>query len=211
MQPSFVAKPVAIKPAVETDWANLETPPWGADPQGPGPVGAPTWDTVPPNPLAKASAPPRPGQVWDGILPGPPGSRSRPTIDPEDSKNWIRVEMSDLESRKAARAETMVQPQPKVKAAVVVGAEAPVNRSAASLKRARQKEAKEQAAKLLVPEYIATGMPGSSNGLRPQTPEHTPAPSDGDDDAEERELLAKMEARGETSGPEPVRLCRARW
>ena len=107
--------------------------------------------------------------------------------------------MTDLLSRKAGRAETLVQPAPKAKAEPMVVD--PSIRSAASLKRQRKKEEKELAAKVQVQEYLSTGAvkaqePGyvssgaaSSNGggLRPETPSNS-------DDEEERELLAKMAA-----------------
>ena len=130
-----------------------------------------------------------------------PGSVGKMTVDVAGAKEWVKVEMTDLLARRAGKAETLVQ-EAKVQEAKKKQPPAPApegERSAASIKRARKKlEARMGVAPAAA--YVATGMAGSSNGLRPSTPISSVAASDDegeaeDDDAkEERELLSRMQA-----------------
>ena len=118
MQPSFMAKAAPVTPGARggkkadtTNWSAMATPPWGVDPGGPEPAVA-SWAAVPPNPLSqplpkpKAPPPPPDDDLWDGVIPGPPGSTVFPTVDAEAGRDWIKVEMAEIQKRRAGRAET---------------------------------------------------------------------------------------------------------
>ena len=136
-----------------TNWDNLSEPSWSQDPISSSASWAST-PATPPTSLAKAAAPPRP----------PP-----PTFE-EHERNETAKQLQEIEARKAGQSETMVTGK-KTPAPVPVDGE----RSVAALKRARKKAAAAMAPKE-VP-YVATGLPGSSNTLRPFTPPSPPSVS----------------------------------
>jgi hypothetical protein len=171
----------AAEAKAKSVWDTMPSPAWGVDPQGPGSAAA-AWSSVPPNPMTKAPAPARP---------------PCPTF-AEHERSVTKAELESILARKAGQAEALVQQtKNKNKSPPPVDGE----RSAASIKRARQKEARSLAASAASGPYLPTGLAGSSNGLRPPSPagsfvivSEAEAEDEDEDAKEERELLARMQA-----------------